>query len=457
MPPPPHEAAERATAAVHQAEFVAWLRKHGVDLARIDLVPAPSGLSWGAFAARDLPAGTACATIPLTLALTEVDAVASRTAIDAKSLGLAPSTRTLTYVEMVLQRADRSSHFGPYLRAIPVRHTDPVSWPEEGLQMLRGSNLLPATRRVLAELRVAYDALVPALCRFDPARYPVAVLEYSQFLWAHSSFVSRAFPLTPDSSGQLRLSAGASTEDTLGSVLPLDRPTASPARRQQCLLPLLDMFNHRNSAPIVWESGGGPSSTGGRPSVGFAAGKSLSKGQEVFNNYGPKGNEELLLTYGFVLHNNPHDAYFLEAAGVAAEDEEELLAKQTVRLSQCHSIILAAEPPRGLTSKELICPVDCETPVAPAACAAHSNTQRDAQRDTEGETHQEDTPGTAIQEAKIPTSSWWQVRTLCKRLSARQFASTVAAGTAEPCRVAVIDRAQRISGRDASCASIWPQ
>ena len=64
-------AAERSAAAAHQAEFVSWLNLHDVDMTRIDLIPASSGLSWGAHAACALPAGTPCATIPLSIALTE--------------------------------------------------------------------------------------------------------------------------------------------------------------------------------------------------------------------------------------------------------------------------------------------------------------------------------------------------------------------------------------------------
>ena len=54
---------------------------------------------------------------------------------------------------------------------------------------------------------------------------------------------------------------------------------AAPPSRQQCLLPLLDMFNHAYRAPILWESRG-PAAT-----VGFATGGPVSQGQEVFNNY----------------------------------------------------------------------------------------------------------------------------------------------------------------------------
>lgn len=43
------------------------------------------------------------------------------------------------------------------------------------------------------------------------------------------------------------------------------------------------------------------------------------QGQEVFNNYGSsKPSEELLLAYGFVIDDNPHDTYLISlAAGTA--------------------------------------------------------------------------------------------------------------------------------------------
>jgi hypothetical protein len=169
----------RAVARGHQEEFVAWLSGHGVDMSKLKLVPAPSGLSWGAVASCALSANTTCASIPLTIALTEDFVLASRVAADAKRLGLHPSVRTLTYIMMLVQRADPSSHFGPYLRAIPVQHTDPVgSWSAAELVLLRGSNLLPATRSRQADLRTAWDDLVPALTAADPTRYPAATLRW---------------------------------------------------------------------------------------------------------------------------------------------------------------------------------------------------------------------------------------------------------------------------------------
>jgi hypothetical protein len=50
------------------------------------------------------------------------------------------------------------------------------------------------------------------------------------------------------------------------------------------LYPLIDSFNHRFGAEVVWNMGEG----------NFALGltQDVKKGEEVYNNYAPKGNEE---------------------------------------------------------------------------------------------------------------------------------------------------------------------
>ncbi|KZV77840.1 hypothetical protein EXIGLDRAFT_847945 [Exidia glandulosa HHB12029] len=44
-------------------------------------------------------------------------------------------------------------------------------------------------------------------------------------------------------------------------------------------------------------------------------------GSEVFNNYGPKPNAELILGYGFALPNNPDDTLVLKLSGAAERRE----------------------------------------------------------------------------------------------------------------------------------------
>jgi hypothetical protein len=68
------------------------------------------------------------------------------------------------------------------------------------------------------------------------------------------------------------------------------------------LFPGLDAANHDHDARVEWTYDPGQFSlTLAESGVGVEA------GNEVFNNYGPKGNGELLLGYGFCIPNNPHD------------------------------------------------------------------------------------------------------------------------------------------------------
>ena len=76
-------------------------------------------------------------------------------------------------------------------------------------------------------------------------------------------------------------------------------PTAVLEDDCGCMLPLLDMLNHGYRRQITWET----SAT----DLVFKVEEAVPAKAEVFNNYGPKGNEELLRSYGFCIPNNPAD------------------------------------------------------------------------------------------------------------------------------------------------------
>ena len=65
------------------------------------------------------------------------------------------------------------------------------------------------------------------------------------------------------------------------------------------LFPILDAANHDHNAKVDWTF------DPGRFSVTTV--KGAAAGAEICNNYGPKGNDELLLGYGFCLPSNPYD------------------------------------------------------------------------------------------------------------------------------------------------------
>lgn len=69
------------------------------------------------------------------------------------------------------------------------------------------------------------------------------------------------------------------------------------------LFPVMDAGNHNPNARVDWAYDPGRFS--------FTVSDGVDAGDQVFNNYGPKGNDELLMGYGFCSADNPHDGILL--------------------------------------------------------------------------------------------------------------------------------------------------
>jgi len=85
------------------------------------------------------------------------------------------------------------------------------------------------------------------------------------------------------------------------------------------MLPLFDLLNHSYNTDIDW--------TGTKNGVSFHCGvgsKGVAAGCEVFNNYGNKGNEELMMSHGFAIYNNQHDSYGLKLSVCLPSDLENI-------------------------------------------------------------------------------------------------------------------------------------
>lgn len=73
------------------------------------------------------------------------------------------------------------------------------------------------------------------------------------------------------------------------------------------LLPVIDLLNHNMGARVNWSVSQSVSGT----SFNFKS-DSATEGLQLYNNYGMKGNEELLLAYGFCIENNSADSAALK-------------------------------------------------------------------------------------------------------------------------------------------------
>ncbi|WOO80919.1 Ribosomal lysine N-methyltransferase set10 [Vanrija pseudolonga] len=179
----------------------------------------------------------------------------------------------------------------PYIRALPPAAdlTTPLFFSAEERQLLAGTNLAGAVADREREWGTE-SAVLRAVLKEDG-------LTWERYLAVATYLSSRAFP-----SHLLTLPDGQA------------QAPSTDAESYPVLLPGLDLLNHTRGQPILWLSsriaGPGPDGTP-IEAISFVAPAAIETGAEIFNNYGAKSNEALLLGYGFVLDANPDDTVVL--------------------------------------------------------------------------------------------------------------------------------------------------
>ena len=96
----------------------------------------------------------------------------------------------------------------------------------------------------------------------------------------------------------------------------------SPAS-QPVLLPGVDALNHARGQPVSWAvTYPDMKDTSQEPKISLVLHTATPKGDELFNNYGPKPNSELILGYGFSIPRNPDDTIVLKIGGSVENGEK---------------------------------------------------------------------------------------------------------------------------------------
>lgn len=144
-----------------------------------------------------------------------------------------------------------------------------------------------ATTKRLDNLRQSAKAVQEWLqhsCKTHPNDALNALEYYSKtedweglWIWADMAYASRSFP--PQVGGW-------------------------PAEEEPILIPGFDTLNHRRGEPVTW-------SFETTDEACFTIHRGYGPEEQVFNNYGAKSNEELLMTYGFVEPGGPDDVLVL--------------------------------------------------------------------------------------------------------------------------------------------------
>jgi hypothetical protein len=190
------------------------------------------------------------------------------------------------------------SWWAPYIRTLPtVQDVNGLQFESEDDQKwLTGTNLAAGLSQLMDKWKELYEA---GLKQLQAAKWPSAVdgrYTWELYRWAATMFGSRGFAsavlsdTTP--AEQARLGGRYSIPE-----VPYVKELFT--ERFSVLLPLMDILNHRPKAQVDWQPR--------NAFVGLQIREDFEAGEEVCNNYGPRDNGSLLLSYGFIIPDNPFD------------------------------------------------------------------------------------------------------------------------------------------------------
>lgn len=226
------------------------------------------------FAQQDIPAETPIVRIPTSLIITpETSKTALAKYLDQTALdGLTDRDSVLLYLIVTrLGHTPAISEHAPYVAILPRTFDTPLHFTNEDLALLSGTSLYHSAHKRLHDTKEAAARVQPLL----PFSVSISSTEWlSLWRWADDVYASRSFP---------------------GRVASLpDYPV---------LVPGLDSINHARGTPVTWSHDG--------DAVVLTLDTLVPGGSQVFNNYGAKSNEELILSYGFVEPGCPDDVLVL--------------------------------------------------------------------------------------------------------------------------------------------------
>lgn len=210
-----------------------------------------------------------------------------------------------------------------WMQAVPRAYDTPIHWSESSLNELQYNPMLEAVALQKRVWKNQYDDLASASNEF------ASKISYEDFVWGCETARSRAFSGAYSGSafnpipyatvavlvaiyiglgiGTIEQAANGAALVVCGTILK-DFVLPKLAKAQKYIIcPLIDMANHV-----------GVGATGNVAFEYFQDAFSLSvlepgvpNGSEVFIQYGPRNNDQLLQYYGFVEEDNAHDVYIL--------------------------------------------------------------------------------------------------------------------------------------------------
>lgn len=213
------------------------------------------------------------------------------------------------------------SFFKPYIELLPTLQEvgSPYTWSPEDKAMLKGTNLGNSLSENLSQLVEEWwqcISLLPKEVEKEgllslPQDHFLNMKFYYEYKFYTDKDIYEYFKATDignwTSFGNYLWSSLILKSRSFPYYLFKESIDAEIKQDEAMLLPLIDLLNHSTSAKVNWST----SNTNGGAFFNFQS-ESAESGTELFNNYGMKGNEELLLAYGFCLQDNVADSAALK-------------------------------------------------------------------------------------------------------------------------------------------------
>jgi hypothetical protein len=232
-------------------------------------------------------------------------------ALDAATLD-----RASVCVYIAYQRLQPKSQWGPYFDLVPGLEEFEENagvWLANSskLRLLKdthvGKRLAPAFRRKQELVFEQFALPLLAAVGVDgcPGRVSAAaqMLVRGTFRWATALYFSRAI-LVPYTCAE-NSSSGF-------------QKSSWSTKSYETITPLIDLLNHRPGTLSALKQT--PPQRAGTGSILYSNGRTLKSGEQIFLNYGPRSNADLLAHFGFTLRDNVCDTAVVDV-GVPSEED----------------------------------------------------------------------------------------------------------------------------------------
>ena len=197
--------------------------------------------------------------IPRACIMTTSDAKSSAIGKALEQTKINVHNHTWLALYVLQERQNPSSFFTPYLQLLPIQYSSmPLFFGSDEMKELSGCFVAGMVNAIKFCIREEYDKLRQYLPSFQSS--------IDEFLWARLVVISRIFSM--------------------------------PAIKEEGLVPLADMLNHKSAATTTWNY------CDKKTAFLITSTCTQLTGVEVFDSYGPKCNSRYFVNYGFTLPNN---------------------------------------------------------------------------------------------------------------------------------------------------------